>query len=131
LAFDGEICVGFVTLANDAILLDEGERLEGLPPRLPALKIAQLGVEGIYARQGIGSHLVAFALSVARRQRAQVGCLYLTLDAKPDSVEFYRKLGFTINKAERRERRKREGEKYKPSESPISMRLDIRETGEP
>ena len=131
LAHRGSECVGFITLTSDSIELYRDERPPEVAfPRLPALKIAQMGVEKGCHGQDIGSDLVAFALFLARAVRSQVGCVYLSVDAKPDVTGFYEKLGFKRNRAELRRRRDREGDRYSAATAPVSMRFDIREPGE-
>jgi GNAT superfamily N-acetyltransferase len=131
LAMNAGACVGFITLAGDAIELYQKERPDGVAlPRLPALKIAQLAVDLGARGRGVAKELVAFALLIARQVRGQIGCVYLSVDAKPDVVGFYEKLGFKKNKAEIRRRKERERDRYDESAAPVSMRLDIREPGE-
>lgn len=56
-----------------------------------------------------------FAVDMALALSADVGCRLLTVDAYPQSMQFYERLGFTRNKA-----------KDRPDGKPISMRLDLR-----
>ena len=131
LACYGGECVGFITLTLDSIELYMNERPKEVQiPRLPALKIAQLGVDLGSRGRGVAKELVAFALFLARQVRGQISCVYLSVDAKPDVVGFYEKLGFKRNKAELRRRRDREGEGYDEATAPVSMRFDIREAAE-
>jgi GNAT superfamily N-acetyltransferase len=131
LAMEGEQCVGFITLTPDSIELYGNERPHGLNlPRLPALKVAQLGVDVTAQGRGIAKQLIGYALWIARQVREQIGCVYLSVDAKPHVLGMYKKFGFKRNKAEIRRRREREGDRYDEESTPVSMRLDIREPGE-
>jgi len=64
----------------------------------PAIKIARLAVDQSVRREGLGITLGQFALGIAREAIAPlVGCRFVVVDAKADSMEFYRKkLGFRI-----------------------------------
>ncbi|HZY19610.1 MAG TPA: GNAT family N-acetyltransferase [Ramlibacter sp.] len=62
----------------------------------PALRLARLAVDSRLQGGGMGSMLVDFIMSIARDQiMPNAGCRFLILDAKPQSVAFYRKKGFS------------------------------------
>ena len=62
----------------------------------PALKLARLAVDHRYQKRGIGDVLVNFILSMARDQiMPHAECRFLVLDAKPGSVKFYERKGFS------------------------------------
>lgn len=62
----------------------------------PALKLARLAVDSSLQGQGAGSTLVDFVIGLAvDRVMPNVGCRFLVLDAKPNSVTFYEKKGFS------------------------------------
>lgn len=62
----------------------------------PALRLARLAVDSRLQGAGMGSMLVDFVLSLARDQvMPHVGCRFLIVDAKQQSVGFYRKKGFS------------------------------------
>lgn len=122
------VTVGFMTLAMDAIVLQTSEkpRSEIRLVRFPAVKVAQLAIHENWERRGLGQKLVALAAGIALDLRARVGCRYLTVDAKPDVVGWYRSLEFKVNKEERKARERRATERHVPVESlPVSMRLDL------
>lgn len=83
-------------------------------PHYPAVKIARLLVDERYRSRsenslgkfGLGPTLVDFSLGIARREICPaVGCRFVVLDAKPDSIGFYAKQGFTLlNTAENKGR---------------------------
>ncbi len=62
----------------------------------PAVKLARLAVDSAQQGQGVGAQLVDFALGLTVKHIAPyAGCRFLVVDAKPDSVGFYRRKGFT------------------------------------
>ena len=62
--------------------------------RLPVLRLARLAVDERYQGQGVGSLLLRAVLALAARMAEDVGCVGVVVDAKPDAVAFYEKLGF-------------------------------------
>jgi GNAT superfamily N-acetyltransferase len=62
----------------------------------PAVKLARLAVDASLQGQGAGSSLVDFAVALAAEHiMPNAGCRFLVLDAKPNSVTFYEKKGFS------------------------------------
>jgi GNAT superfamily N-acetyltransferase len=122
------VTVGFMTVAMDAIPLQTREK-----PRsdikfveFPAMKIVQLAVDHRWERQGIGQSMVALAAALALRLSQQIGCRYLTVDAKPDVVEWYRKQEFKVNNEVRKAREQRAYARGIPLDRlPVSMRIDL------
>jgi ribosomal protein S18 acetylase RimI-like enzyme len=115
----GARVLGYVALLTDAVLLESKERkglgLRDAHPVVPALKIARLGVSHDLQRgNGIGTALVRFAYFKGIEIAESVGCRLLTLDAYPQSVGFYEKLGFVCNRSK----------EYRDRAHP-SMRLDV------
>lgn len=128
LAHRSGIMVGYMTLTMDGIPLQQRERPSGRIKlmRFPALKLAQLGVDERWEGRGIGKQLVAFAAAIGLRLGAEVGCRYLTVDAKTDLVPWYKGQEFKENRlvVEAVERRARE-RGLAPEDAPRSMRLDL------
>lgn len=92
-----EAILGFVTLAGAEIRADSftTTRKRKLPRySLPALRLARLAVSVDSRKQGIGSLLVGYSLALALETDTKTGCIGVLVDAKPEAVEFYRKLGF-------------------------------------
>jgi GNAT superfamily N-acetyltransferase len=79
----GGALAGFVTLTTDTI---------------PAIKIARLAVDKRYKRRGIGQNLLLWAVGKAYEISKQIGCRYITVDAKRESIDFYLKYEFKIVK---------------------------------
>lgn len=112
---------GYVSLLVDAVVLESRERKKlalgsGAHPIVPALKVARLAVSSSFraGNRGLGEVMMHFALSKALDIAEQVGCRVLTVDAYPESVAFYERLGFVPNRAK----------PYRDRHHP-SMRLDI------
>jgi len=94
----------YITLLNDRINLVEKLhnkfKNQGVHYKsLPALKIGRLCVSEKYKKKGLGSLLINFAIDKASLIFNNAsGCRFLTVDAKDDSVQFYKKQGFRILK---------------------------------
>jgi GNAT superfamily N-acetyltransferase len=91
----------YVTLVCGEIEVQAGEpAVEGVDfryPTYPAVKIARLAVDHRFRRRGLGETLVRFALGTIKDQICpRVGCRFVVLDAKKQSVQFYLKQGFTL-----------------------------------
>ena len=69
------------------------KRLPGYP--LPVLRIARLAVDGAAKGQGVGSLLLRAVLGLGQKMSEELGCVGVVVDAKPEAVSFYEKLGFT------------------------------------
>jgi GNAT superfamily N-acetyltransferase len=98
--YQGEV-VGFCCLSTDSISLDGkepwfGKDIKGKLKHIPALKIGRLGTISKLQKSGIGKCLMRYAIGVAFRvnQDNKVGCRFITVDAYPDSVPFYERIGF-------------------------------------
>lgn len=89
---------GFVTVSMSELCAEDitralRKRLPAYP--LPVLRIARLGVDLNFQKQGIGKLLLKAMLELALNLRDQVGCTGVVVDAKPDGVDFYKQLGFS------------------------------------
>jgi GNAT superfamily N-acetyltransferase len=103
------VILAYITILNDSIRLD-GElkdlfKNKGVEYKaLPALKIGRLCVHDDYRGHGLGSCLIAWAVSRVVHMNRVCACRFITLDAKRhsdqklDSYHFYRKLGFLVLK---------------------------------
>ena len=97
LADDGLTVTGFVTISAGQVETTQ------LPPHLklplypaPILRIGRLAVDQGQQGQGIGQHLIAFALQLALEFSRQAGLYAVVVDAKHDKAKtFYERLGFT------------------------------------
>lgn len=97
-AIDGAgAIVGFATVAAAEIEAEKlpAARRKRLPKYpLPALRLARLAVDERAKGQGVGSVLLRAVLVLARQLADDIGCVGVVVDAKPEAVAFYEKLGF-------------------------------------
>jgi len=102
LCFWNEDLAAFVTLTTDTIgynLIDSCDGIDGYAyQKYPAIKIARLAVDDRYKRRGIGQNLLLWAVGKAYEISKQIGCRYITVDAKRESIDFYLKYEFKIIK---------------------------------
>ncbi len=97
--------VGFFSICTDAIRLSADEKLDELGVEkphadYPALKIARLGVQKEHQKCDVGSFLVKNVIGKAIALSEVVGCRFVTVDAYPKSLGFYKKCNFIENQAE-------------------------------
>jgi GNAT superfamily N-acetyltransferase len=95
LATRGERILGFVTVSPaslDADDLPSGKRMPPFP--IPVLRVARLAVDERVAGKGVGRALLRFAIELAETMQDEVGCVGLVVDALPEAVGFYERLGF-------------------------------------
>jgi GNAT superfamily N-acetyltransferase len=96
--------LGYVTLVCGEVVLQDGDDalvaadgLQYLYSQYPGVKIARLAVDRRCRKLGIGTALVDLALGIARQSIApNVGCRFLMVDSKQESVTFYDQQGFTM-----------------------------------
>lgn len=89
--------VAYMTVTAATIRADAlrraGER--GYPPYpLPAFKVARLATADGFEGRGYASALLRRALELAVAMSLQMGCVGVLTDAKPESVDWYRKRDF-------------------------------------
>ncbi len=114
---------GFATLTMDEIPLFPFERPEQVQySRMPAVKIAQLGVDVKFQNQRLGQVLITFAIAKAQELSKEIGCRFVTLDAKKNRQNWYERQGFKLNKLDQKERKEKQ---LDAKNLPVSMRLDI------
>lgn len=61
---------------------------------MPILRIARLAVNELHQGLGIGKLLLRAMLALALEMRDKTGCTGVVVDAKPETIPFYEKLGF-------------------------------------
>jgi len=102
LCYRGESLVGFLTLVTDTIevkLVEASDGVDGYQySRYPCIKIARVAVDREYTGKGIGRFLLLWAVGTVYRVSRVVGCRYITVDAKKESIQFYQKNGFKLIK---------------------------------
>lgn len=118
--------VAYMAVCMDAVVLGTREKPAALRYKnLAALKLAQLGVDHTLKGRGLGTLIIYDVVNLAIELSQRVGCRYVTLDAQPDLVEWYQRLGFKINKVIQKQRLESAGTRS-PDEIPVSMRFDLR-----
>ena len=88
--------VGYVTFTTDIVRKKDvrGEEQIEIPYKeYPAIKIARMAVDKRYERRGVGRFLLLAAVGKALKISNEVGCRFITVDSKQDSIEFYKKSG--------------------------------------
>lgn len=107
----------FCSICSDSIPLSKSERKdEGIIYyKVPAIKIARLGRDVQYKGKGLGAWFIGYIKSIAfELSKTKLGVRFLTLDAYPARVDYYRCLGFVRNEA-----------MIRKDQSTVSMRADI------
>ena len=100
-----------MTVLADAIVLETKERKR---LALSAHDHPAVAAPFQSTHTGVGTALVRIALAIGADVSERMGCRLLTVDAYPESVAFYERLGFVRNRAK----------VYQGREHP-SLRLDI------
>ncbi|MBB4660258.1 GNAT family N-acetyltransferase [Parvularcula dongshanensis] len=97
--------VGYITLVcgqvdiseNGEPSLPDGNDVQYRYDHYPAVKIARLAVAKDHQGSGLGSALVDLALGVTEANVCPtVGCRFIVVDSKRQSVGFYKKAGFVM-----------------------------------
>ncbi|MDO9516777.1 MAG: GNAT family N-acetyltransferase [Methanosarcinaceae archaeon] len=122
LSFSNEVIIGYFSMLADTIqvqAIDGNDGIDGYPyKKYPCIKIARLAVDKRFERKGVGQISLLAAIGLALSVTEIIGCRYLTVDSKPESVGFYEKFGFKIV------------DKYRSSDYP-KMYLDMHLYGQP
>ena len=92
---------GYITLMNSEIVLNEGQRPQESAASkyeaFPAVKIARLAIDQALQGRGFGSLFLDWCINhIKLTITPHVGCRFLVVDAKRDSVIFYQKSGFIL-----------------------------------
>jgi GNAT superfamily N-acetyltransferase len=92
---DGQLA-GFVTLCAGTMAAEAmGFEVRRWPQQpLPILRLARLATDQRHVGKGVGGALTRFAMHQSIEMRDRYGCVALVVDAKPDAVNFYLRLGF-------------------------------------
>jgi GNAT superfamily N-acetyltransferase len=93
---DGGV-LGFATVAASELVvadLPAGKRKRLPHYPLPVLRLARLAVDERAQGRGIGSALLRAVFTLAHRMASDFGCIGVVVDAKPDAISFYERLGF-------------------------------------
>jgi len=95
--------LGYITLTSSQVVLDPLE----LRPRetestakydtYPAIKIVRLAVDQRLQGQGVGTYLLDWCIGLVKLSiMPHIGCRFLVVDAKQESIQFYQKSGFQL-----------------------------------
>lgn len=74
---------------------------------IPALVIGRLAVDRRHQGKGIGRALIRYISGMALETQGTMGVRLIILQAKPDSIEFYKKCGFQLTVETARERKRK------------------------
>lgn len=91
--------VGYITLVTDTIGTKEvivSDEIKCKYSKYPGIKIARLAVDSRFERRRIGTYLLYAAIGKALSISDSVGCRYVLVDSKKESISFYEKHGFKI-----------------------------------
>jgi GNAT superfamily N-acetyltransferase len=98
LCFLNDELVGFFTLVADTIeakaVIDELEHYEYR--KYPGVKIARLAVDSRFERKGIGTYLLLAAIGKTLSVCENIGCRYILVDSKKESIGFYQQNEFKL-----------------------------------
>lgn len=89
--------IGYLSVSASSIRIkDLSNELSKKFPRypLPILRLSRLAIDVKYQNIGIGKQLLKFTLGLTIKQKEQFGCFALIVDAKEESVGFYKTFGF-------------------------------------
>jgi GNAT superfamily N-acetyltransferase len=101
-AFHGTKIVGYITLVCGEVSVKDGDSNpidedDYDYKHFPAIKVARLAVDSKRRKFGIGRTLVELALGIAKDTICPaVGCRFVMVDSKKQSMDFYVKCGFTM-----------------------------------
>jgi GNAT superfamily N-acetyltransferase len=101
LCFLKEIAIGFVTLAAATIEVKDIDAppLPGYTPKTyPCIKLARLAIDERYTGNDYGSYLMMWTMGKFEKISKEIGCRYLTVDSKTESIGFYEKNDFVLVK---------------------------------
>ncbi|MFH1181621.1 MAG: GNAT family N-acetyltransferase [Candidatus Woesearchaeota archaeon] len=118
LIYDNNVLIGFFSLVNDAIRLDDDEKEEdGLDcpmHEFPATKIARFAVQKEYQGKKVGSTMLMMAVGYILDSKYSAS-RFVTVDSYPDKVSWYERFKFVRNL----------NKKYTNKDDYVSMRYDL------
>lgn len=97
---------GYISLMSSEIILNENQRPKEMYASakyeaFPAVKIARLAIDKDLQGHGYGKELLEWTITLIRDKiSSQIGCRFLVVDAKQDSILFYKKAGFNLFQTE-------------------------------
>ncbi len=105
--------VGFITLSADMVNvkninknLEKRFREKNIKYHpLPALKICRMGVNSEFQRMGVGEIMFYFSMGLIKDINKKIGCRFLYVDSKHESINFYKRMGFQYYKKKKTDKR--------------------------
>lgn len=103
------LVLGYITLMASEIILNDDQKPSDAASKyktFPAAKIARLLIDNKIRKQGLGGMMLDWAINHIRLAiMPNIGCRFIMVDAKQESITFYEKRGFVFlnsssNKAE-------------------------------
>jgi GNAT superfamily N-acetyltransferase len=92
-----DVITGFATVTASEIsvrALPSSTRKQLPRYPIPVLRLARLAVDRRFQGKGVGSLLLRSVLALARQMSDEIGCVGVLVDAKPEAVSYYERLGF-------------------------------------
>lgn len=98
---NGRRVIAYLTLVCSEINSDVQRAANDVPQTsyesLPAVKLARMAVDRRFQGSGLGKWLMEWCIAhVIESVAPHVGCRFLVVDSKQQSIGFYKKSGFTI-----------------------------------
>jgi GNAT superfamily N-acetyltransferase len=97
IAIEGGSILGFATVSPSEMTVVDlpASRRKRLPQYpLPVLRLARMAVDEQSQGRGVGKALLRAVFLLAHRMADDFGCVGVVVDAKPEAIPFYEKLGF-------------------------------------
>ncbi len=94
---DHGVILGFATIAASELTtasLSASQRKHFPAYPIPVLRLARLAVDSRAQRRGIVHALLRAVFALALRMSDDMGCPGVVVDAKPEAIGFYERLGF-------------------------------------
>jgi len=97
--------VAFYSVTMDSIKKQKVDDRDSFEiSNIPCYKIARLAVDREYQRKGIGETLLYDCVYHAKELSKQIGCRLVTVDSKPDAVDFYLKKQFKMTAKQQKQK---------------------------
>lgn len=99
---DNNTIAGFATVSASELTtgyLSESKRKRLPAYPIPVLRLARLAVDQRKQGQGIATALLKAVFTLSHKMAGDMGCYGVVVDAKPEALAFYKKLGFVALEA--------------------------------
>lgn len=93
-----KVCAYMTIICGEIeVSIEHDEGVDYPYTRYPAIKIARLAVDNRIQKAGLGRRLFELGLAITREIICpNVGCRFMVVDSKQQSIKFYEKCGFTM-----------------------------------